>query len=217
MPEGHRLSQEFALGQRQSAKTGPRPRRRRIEEYQAAASSVDQMLERDAWMERFGGTFRRGLSTGSLIRSARKTDEVNLVDVIRFGRATAFPWITSGAGFPSETERRYLDFRVPLFFLLDRHDPHSAEPVGDGRPTRTVKVSRCALAEDNALQCAPASASPEMQSGACAQPYRTGITGIELLFMREVKAPLLICAWPRMQPEPFLRASSHGSPVPVWR
>lgn len=106
VPEGHRLSQEFALGEaekRSNARAvtalkniGPRP------------GSVDQMLELGAWVERFGGTFRHGLSTGSLILAALETDEANLVDLIRFGQGNRFS----------------LDhlFKVPVFFLLGRHD-----------------------------------------------------------------------------------------------
>src|SRR5690606_15705191 len=88
VPEGDRLSHEFALGEaekRNNARAatelkniGPRP------------ASVDQMLELGAWVERFGGTFRHGLSTGSLILAALETDEANLVDLIRFGQGNRF-------------------------------------------------------------------------------------------------------------------------------
>lgn len=126
VPEGHRVSQEFALGEaikRDNAravaaleKIGPRP------------GSADQMLELGTWVERFGGTFHRGtfhrgLSTGSLIRTALKTDEANLVDLVRFGQGNRFSLDHLWDEFSTmKLSDRYLDFQVPVFFLLGRHD-----------------------------------------------------------------------------------------------
>lgn len=121
VPEGHRFSQEFALEEaekRGNARAvtalkniGPRP------------GSVDQMLELGAWVERFGGTFRHGLSTGSLILAALETDEANLVDLIRFGQGNRFSLDHLWDEFSTvKLNGRYMDFEVPVFFLLGRHD-----------------------------------------------------------------------------------------------
>ena len=46
--------------------------------------TVSQMLISRKWCERFGGSFHGDLSTGWLIWAALNTDEVDLLDLIKF-------------------------------------------------------------------------------------------------------------------------------------
>ncbi|HHO47983.1 MAG TPA: alpha/beta hydrolase, partial [Desulfobacteraceae bacterium] len=123
MVRGDRLSYEYALAEAerrgnagavaQLTKIGPPPH------------SVDDRLKIGRWNERFGGMFHGDLSTGKLILAALGTDEANLRDVILFGRGNRF----SLTRLHSEYSRmRLIDrsrsFRVPVFFLLGRHDRH---------------------------------------------------------------------------------------------
>lgn len=46
---------------------------------------ADATLATDRWLERLGGVFHGDLSTGRLLLDALATDEVTVVDVVRFG------------------------------------------------------------------------------------------------------------------------------------
>ncbi|MDY0349712.1 MAG: alpha/beta hydrolase [Desulfobulbaceae bacterium] len=123
MVRGDRLSYDYVLAEAarrenaralaQLTKIGPPPH------------SVDDRLKIGRWNERFGGMFHGDLSTGKLILAALSTDEANLWDIILFGRGNRF----SLTRLHSEYSRmrlndRYRSFRVPVFFLLGRHDRH---------------------------------------------------------------------------------------------
>jgi proline iminopeptidase len=121
MERGAILSRSFALSE-----AIRRGNHRAIEELRRIGPvprSADERLALGKWVERFGGTFRGRLSTGRLILAALGTDEANLLDLVRFGQGNRF----SLERLEHETARldltgAYRTFRVPVFFLLGRHD-----------------------------------------------------------------------------------------------
>jgi proline iminopeptidase len=123
MAEQRRLSYEFAL-----AEAIRRGEGRAVEEIGAigpAPHSVDALLALGKWTERFGGSMRGGLSTGKLIWTALNTDEAGLVDLVKFGRGNRFSLLSLESEIASlDLSARYRSFKVPVFFLLGRHDWH---------------------------------------------------------------------------------------------
>jgi proline iminopeptidase len=90
-------------------------------------SSVDEQLVTGKWVERFGGVFHTGLSTGKLIWAALNTDEANLVDLVKFGQGNRFSLVQ----LEDEISRLnlsadYRSFQVPVFFLLGRYDRNTS-------------------------------------------------------------------------------------------
>jgi pimeloyl-ACP methyl ester carboxylesterase len=84
---------------------------------------VDAMLTSRKWVERFGGTFHGDLSTGRLIWSALRTDELNWIDLIIFGQGNHFSLTHLWEEFSSlNLVRRYRLFAVPIVFMLGRYD-----------------------------------------------------------------------------------------------
>ncbi len=121
MPEGERLSYEFALHEARRRdnddaiealeKIGPPPH------------TVKEMLTSRKWVERFGGSFHADLSTGKLIWAALRTDEANVVDLIRFGRGNRFSLEHLWEEFRTfDIDERLTRFDVPVIFMLGRHD-----------------------------------------------------------------------------------------------
>ncbi len=120
MPEGERLSYDYALtqavarGNREALdalrKIGPPPHR------------VDDMLISRHWVAHFGGSFHADLSIGKLIWAALTTDEASLVDLILFGRGNRFSLEHLWREFSRLDLRIYKTFKMPLFFLLGRYD-----------------------------------------------------------------------------------------------
>ena len=120
MPHGERVSYDFgmsmafALDNRraiaQLSEIGPPPH------------TVSQMLISRKWCERFGGSFHGDLSTGRLIWAALNTDEVDLLDLIKFGQGNQF---SLNHLWAEESQIRLTvdtNFDVPIFFLLGRYD-----------------------------------------------------------------------------------------------
>ena len=124
MPEGERQSYGFALEQARErgghgddcgteeelVGIGPPPH------------GVDGMLVSRRWVEWFGGSFAGDLSTGGLIWNALKADEVNLVDIVKFGQGNRF---SLDHLWPELRELSLIgitEFRVPVVFLLGRYD-----------------------------------------------------------------------------------------------
>lgn len=123
-PQGRRLSYMFAV-----AEARKRRNSKAISELRIIGpppyASVDERLTTGKWVERFGGVFHADLSTGKLIWSALRTEEANLIDLVRFGQGNRFSLIQ----LEDEISRlnlgeRYLSFNVPVFFLLGRYDRH---------------------------------------------------------------------------------------------
>ena len=120
--DGERLSYEWALGQAVQRKNY-----RAIGELRAMSprpSSVDDELTKGRWVEAFGGTFHRKLSTWKLILAAASTDEANLVDLVKFGQGNRFSLESLRPEYSKVDLTRYDSFRVPIIFLLGRHDWH---------------------------------------------------------------------------------------------
>lgn len=120
MPEGERLSYDYALTQAMA-----RGQEKAIEELSAIGSpphTVDEMLISRRWVERFGGSFHADLSTGKLIWAALNTDEANLVDLFLFGRGNRFSLEHLWPEFFRFDLTVYKTFKMPVFFLLGRYD-----------------------------------------------------------------------------------------------
>lgn len=69
--------------------------------------------------------FHGDLSTGNLIWAALRTDEANVIDLVKFGQGNRF----SLNHLESENsclklDRQYRSFAVPIFFLLGRYNWH---------------------------------------------------------------------------------------------
>jgi len=120
MPHGERLSYDYALTQAMA-----RSDEKAVKELTAIGSpphTVDEMLASRRWVERFGGSFHADLSTGKLIWAALNTDEVNLVDLILFGRGNRFSLEQLWPEFSQLDLTIYKKFETPVFFLLGRSD-----------------------------------------------------------------------------------------------
>jgi len=118
--EDERVSYEWALSQAQS-----RGNRRAIAELRIMGTgpgSVDDELTKGKWIEKFGGTFHRHLSTGMLIWAALSTDEADLVDLVKFGQGNRFSLESLRPEYSKIDLTRYHSFRVPIVFLLGRYD-----------------------------------------------------------------------------------------------
>lgn len=120
--EGERVSLEWALAQASARDDehaldalhamSPRPR------------SVSQELALGRWVERFGGTFCGGLSTGKLIWVALRTDEAGIMDLVRFGKGNRFSLEALRGEYARIDLTRVQRFAVPIVFMLGRHDWH---------------------------------------------------------------------------------------------
>ena len=131
VPRARQLSWEFAISEaRRRGNAGA------ISELETIGpppyASVDEMLATGKWVERFGGMFHTGLSTGKLIWAALNTDEANLVDLIKFGRGNRFSLVQ----LEDEISRlnlsaSYRSFSVPVFFLLGRYDRNTSAVLAE--------------------------------------------------------------------------------------
>jgi proline iminopeptidase len=120
--EGERLSYEWALAQ-----AIQRDHRQAIADLRAMSPrprSVDDELTKGKWVEVFGGMFHQGLSTWKLIRAAWSTDEANFVDLVKFGQGNRFSLESLRPEYSKVDLTCYHSFRVPIIFLLGRHDWH---------------------------------------------------------------------------------------------
>jgi pimeloyl-ACP methyl ester carboxylesterase len=121
MREGERLSYEFARAE--AARRGNRSATKALVRIGAPPHTVDDMLTSRKWVERFGGSFHGDLSTGKLIWAALRTDEANLIDLLKFGQGNRFSLDHLWNEFREfDADDRLTSFRVPIFFLLGRYD-----------------------------------------------------------------------------------------------
>lgn len=120
MPEGERLSYNYALSQ--AVARGNETAVKALRQIGPPPHSVDDMLISRHWVEQFGGSFHADLSTGKLIWAALNTDEANLVDLILFGRGNRFSLEHLWPEFSQLDLTAYKSFAMPVFFLLGRHD-----------------------------------------------------------------------------------------------
>jgi pimeloyl-ACP methyl ester carboxylesterase len=121
MREGERLSYEFA--RREAQRRNDRAALKALDEIGAPPHTVDQMLTSRKWVARFGGSFHGDLSTGKLIWAALRTDEANLIDLIKFGQGNRFSLEHLWEEFRAfQIDDRHTTFEVPIVFMLGRHD-----------------------------------------------------------------------------------------------
>jgi proline iminopeptidase len=122
MVEGERRSYAFAVAE--AARRRDRRAAAALRRIGPPPHSVKAMLESRKWCDRFGGSFyRRRMSTGTLICAALSEPEVNLWDLVLFGRGNAF---SLRALWPEFSRLRLIDavrrVDVPVVFILGRHD-----------------------------------------------------------------------------------------------
>lgn len=121
MREGERLSYEFALAE--AVRRGHRGAMKALTKIGPPPHSVGGMLTSRKWVERFGGAFHAGLSTGRLIWAALRTDEANLIDLIRFGQGNRFSLEHLWSEFREfDVDDTLIRFETPIVFMLGRHD-----------------------------------------------------------------------------------------------
>lgn len=125
---GDRLSYRFALAQARAR--GDARAIASLEGMDIERLSVDDLFTLGRWIERFGGTFRAGLSTGKLLWAALSTDEADLFDLVRFGRGNHFSHRCLLDEFLATDLTRLRRFDVPVFFLLGRHDQVTPSALG---------------------------------------------------------------------------------------
>lgn len=121
-PEGERRSLEWAINQ--ATTRGDAKALRELRAMLPAPRTVDDELTLGRWVERFGGTLRGGLSTRSLIWAALRTDEAGVVDLVRFGRGNRFSLTALRPEYSRVDLTRFRTFKVPIVFMLGRHDWH---------------------------------------------------------------------------------------------
>ncbi len=120
MPEGERLSYDYALTQ--AVARGNREALDALRKIGPPPHTVDDMLVSRHWVEHFGGSFHTDLSPSKLIWAALRTDEANLIDLILFGRGNRFSLKHLWPEFSQLDLMAYKSFTVPVFFLLGRYD-----------------------------------------------------------------------------------------------
>lgn len=120
MPEGERLSYDYALTQ--AVARGNREALDALRKIGPPPHTVDDMLVSRHWVEHFGGSFHTDLSPSKLIWAALRTEEANLIDLILFGRGNRFSLEHLWPEFSQLDLMAYTSFKVPVFFLLGRYD-----------------------------------------------------------------------------------------------
>jgi pimeloyl-ACP methyl ester carboxylesterase len=121
MREGERLSYEFAL--REAERDRNDDAIDALEKIGTPPHTVDEMLTSRKWVERYGGSFHANLSTGKLIWAALRTDEANLIDLIRFGQGNRFSLNHLWDEFRAfDIDDRLTTFHTQMVFMLGRHD-----------------------------------------------------------------------------------------------
>jgi len=116
------LSLQWALDQAQARRDESALRELRAME--PAPRSVDQELALGRRVERYGGTFHAGLSTGKLIWAALRTDEASLGDLIVFGKGNRFSLEALRSEYAHIDLTQIRRFEVPVVFMLGRDDWH---------------------------------------------------------------------------------------------
>lgn len=120
--EGERRSYAWAVEQANAR--DDRKTVRRLREMAPAPSSVDDELALGKIVERYGGEFRRGLSTGKLIWAALRTDEANVCDLVRFGKGNRFSLEALRPQYSRIDLTTMRRFEVPVVLMLGRYDWH---------------------------------------------------------------------------------------------
>lgn len=131
VPEGRRLSYEFAVSE--AIKRGNSGAVSELEIIGPPPyDSVDERLTSGKWVEQFGGMFHADLSTGKLIWAALNTDEAGVVDLVKFGKGNRFSLVELEDEISQlSLSKHYRSFKVPIFFLLGRHDQHVSAALAE--------------------------------------------------------------------------------------
>ncbi|KAA2236319.1 alpha/beta fold hydrolase [Salinarimonas soli] len=120
MPAGERIGWAWALAQARAA--GETRAIAELERIGPPPHDVDAMLTSRRSVERFGGSLRGGLSTGALIWAALRQPEATLWDLVLFGRGNRFSLDHLWPALRDLRLTGLTTFRVPIVFLLGRHD-----------------------------------------------------------------------------------------------
>jgi len=121
MPAGERDSYEFARAE--AARRNDRDAMRALERIGTPPHTVDEMLTSRKWVERFGGSFHARMSTGTLIWAALRTDEANVIDLVKFGQGNRFSLNHLWNEFREfDIDDGLIAFETPVIFLLGRYD-----------------------------------------------------------------------------------------------
>ena len=120
--EGERVSLQWALQHARAHRN--QDASEALRKIEPAPRNVDEELELGRWVERLGGSLRGGLSTGKLIWAALRTDEATLIDLVQFGRGNRFSLEALRPQYQKVDLTRVRDFRIPVIFMLGRHDWH---------------------------------------------------------------------------------------------
>ena len=131
VPEGRRLSYKFAVSE--AIKRGNSGAVSELETIGPPPyDSVDERLATGKWVEQFGGMFHADLSTGKLIWAALNTDEAGVVDLVKFGKGNRFSLVQLEDEISKlSLSKHYRSFKVPIFFLLGRHDRHVSAALAE--------------------------------------------------------------------------------------
>jgi proline iminopeptidase len=128
--EGERLSYEWALARAQQNKD--KKAIAGLRKLGPAPYDVKQKLELDDWVDRFGGQSWEGPSKPELIGASLMTDEMNLIDLVRFGQGNAFSLKYLHPQLHNlDLEKEYIDFAVPVFFLIGQYDWNTPAPLAE--------------------------------------------------------------------------------------
>ena len=121
MPEGERLSYDFARSE--AARRGSRRAVTELKRIGPPPHTLSALLTERRWVSHFGGNIYRGPTTPDLILEALRADEFNLRDLLKLVQGSRF----STKHLRAEMSRTnftetHLSFKVPMLFLLGRHD-----------------------------------------------------------------------------------------------
>lgn len=121
MPEGEGRSYRFAL--EEAERRGETRAVAKLREIGPPPHDVRRMLESRHWVERFGGTFANGMTTGSLIGAALCTPEASVIDLYRFGAGNRASLEALWPEFSRlDLAARVTALDVPVFLLLGDED-----------------------------------------------------------------------------------------------
>lgn len=119
---GQQMSYAWAL--EEARRRGDKKAMQALEAMAPGPGDVDEELEKGRWVEKFGGVFHAEMDTGDLIRAALRTDEANLIDLVKFGQGNRFSMEALRPEYTTLNLKTRTRFDVPVIFMLGRHDWH---------------------------------------------------------------------------------------------
>ncbi|TFW15630.1 alpha/beta hydrolase [Massilia arenosa] len=128
MRAGERLSWEYARAQ--AAQRRATVAQRNLGGIGPPPHTVERMLVARHWVERFGGTFANGMSTGDLVWGALRRPETSLLDLWRFGAGNRRSLAALWPAFAQLDLRQSVPgLEVPVLLLLGRADQVTPAPL----------------------------------------------------------------------------------------